>query len=79
MSVQNIIDPNLLYQIKKMSIPERILIVEDIWDSIVLSNEKLPVSDEHKHDLDSRYKEYKNNPSDGSSWIEVKNRIESKL
>ena len=61
-----------------MSVTDRLLIVEDIWDSIALSNNKLPVSDEHKSDLDSRFEDYKNDPSNASTWKEVKNRIESK-
>ncbi|MBN2423426.1 MAG: addiction module protein [Calditrichaceae bacterium] len=79
MSVQNLIDPNLLSQIKKLSISERILIVEDIWDSIAFSNEQLPITDEQKSDLDQRLADYKENPDDGDSWSEVKKRIESKL
>lgn len=79
MSEQNILDPNLLSQIKKLSVSERILIVEEIWDSIALSNEQLPVTDEQKHDLDQRLADYKKNPDDGDSWSAVKKRIESKL
>jgi len=79
MPVKNIIDSNLLAQIKKMSVTDRLLIVEDIWDSIALSNKKLPVSDEHKSDLDNRFLDYKKDPSTTSTWKDVKNRIESKL
>jgi len=79
LSAQRIIDHNLLAQIKKLSIPERVLIVEDIWDSIALSNEVLPVTKTHQQDLDRRYKDYQTNPSDSLSWEEVRNRIQSML
>ena len=79
MAVQNSIDLNLLAQIKKLSISERILIVEDIWDSIALSKEELPLIGEQKKELDKRLVDYKKNPNDGTSWKEVKNRIESNL
>ena len=79
MAVQNYLDSNLLAQIKSLSISERILIVEDIWDSIILSKEKLPITAEQKKELEKRLIDYKENPNDGASWAEVKNRIESNL
>ena len=79
MSAHSVIDPNLLAKIKKLSIQERILIVEDIWDSIALSNEDLKVTAKQKENLNRRFKDYKNDPTDGSSWPGVKNRIESRL
>jgi len=51
MAVQNFTDSNLLAQIKNLSIAVRILIVEDIWDSIALSQEKLPITAKQKKNL----------------------------
>ena len=79
MAVQNYPDSNLIDQIKSLSISERILIVEDIWDSIALSKEKLPITADQKKELEKRLKDYKENPNDGASWEEVKNRIISNL
>jgi len=79
MTSNSIKESEILSQIKKLSVPERILIVEDIWDSIILSNEELSVTDKQKKDLDKRLKDYKNDQTGGSYWSEVKNRIESKL
>ena len=42
------INPNSLENIKKLSVAERILIVEDIWDSIISSEENFPITDEQK-------------------------------
>jgi len=52
MSLHKIENSNLLSRIKKLSIAERVLIVEDIWDSIILYNEKLSVTENQKEDLD---------------------------
>ena len=79
MSIDNIEDAKLLAQIKKLSIPERILMVEDIWDSIRASHEKLTVTEAQKKDLDHRYAEYKNKPQNSSTWSGIKRRIKSKL
>jgi putative addiction module component (TIGR02574 family) len=62
----------------KCDISERILIVEDIWDSIAQFPEALPVSDKQKQELDKRLAEYHANPDSGSPWAEVKERIRAK-
>ena len=73
------INQNPIENIKKLSIAERILLVEDIWDSIISSDEDFPMSDEQKRELDSRLDAYYKNPNEGKSWKEVRNNIESQL
>ena len=73
------INPNSLENIKKLSVAERILIVEDIWDSIITSEEDFPITDEQKSELDSRLEAYYKNPTEGKSWKEVKDNIKSQL
>ncbi len=73
------INPNSLENIKKLSIAERILIVEDIWDSIISSEEDFPITDEQKRELDSRLEAYYKNPNEGKSWEEVKDNVKSQL
>lgn len=65
--------------IKKLGLRDRILIVEDIWDSITASNADYPVPDEQKKELDLRLKETANNPDKSKSWEEVKKNLQSKL
>ena len=79
MAQSNKNDQALLEQIKNLSIPERILIVENIWDSIALSNEKLSITKDQRAELNSRLKDYNNNKLNGSDWKSVKRRIESKI
>jgi putative addiction module component (TIGR02574 family) len=66
---------NPIEDIKKLSIAERILIVEDIWDSIISSNEDFPISDEQRRELDLRLDAYHKNPNVGKSWEEVRKKI----
>ncbi len=68
-----------LENIKRLSVSERILIVEDIWDSIFSSQENFPVTDEQKKELDLRLEAYNKNPKEGKSWEEVKKNIQSQL
>ena len=79
MAQSNKNDQALLEQIKNLSIPERILIVENIWDSIALSNEELSITKDQRAELNSRLKDYNNNKLNGSDWKSVKRRIESKI
>ncbi len=70
-----------LSQILKLSVPERILLVEAIWDSIVLENESksnYQLSEEQINILEEEMAAYSKNPKEGSSWEELKNRIKNK-
>ncbi|MDZ4185402.1 MAG: addiction module protein [Desulfuromonadales bacterium] len=58
-----------------LSIPERIQLVEDIWDSIAVQPEKVELSSDTKGELDKRLDEYEKNPQDQSSWDEVRSRL----
>ena len=79
MAQTNINDQALVEQIKKLSITERILIVEDIWNSIALSNDELSLTKDQKAELNRRLTDYNNNKLKGSDWKSVKKRIESKI
>ena len=59
----------------KLSIPERIQLVEDIWDTIALNIEDVELKDSEKKILDKRLKAYHRNPDEGSPWEEVYKRI----
>ncbi len=63
---------NLSEEIKKLSISERILLVEDIWDSIARDNESFELSQSQKDELDKRSRSFDENPSQGRSWEEIK-------
>lgn len=61
--------------IDKLSIAERLLLVEEIWDSIAARPETLPIPDSHKEELARRLAAYEANPRAGAPWEEVKARI----
>jgi len=74
MAIDDVSKAEIISVIIKLSLAERIQIVEDIWDSIFDSNEQLSITPEQKTELDKRYLEYKRNPDNHSSWEEVKER-----
>jgi putative addiction module component (TIGR02574 family) len=63
--------------IDQMSVAERILLVEEIWDSIAVEAE-VPLTESQRQDLQRRIAAYEANPKAGSSWEEVKARLRSK-
>jgi putative addiction module component (TIGR02574 family) len=54
---------------------ERVQLAEDIWDSVAEVPEALPLTSAQKTELDRRLAAYRQNPSAGSPWSDVKRRI----
>ena len=61
--------------IDQLTVAERILLVEEIWDSIGGEEQEIPLTEAQRQDLQRRIAEYEANPQNGSSWEEVKRRI----
>ncbi len=61
----------------RLSIAERLQLVEDIWDSIAADadTETLPITEEEKALLDERLADLEANPAAGAPWAEVRARI----
>ena len=58
--------------ILKLSVDERINLVQTLWDSIAADTEVSEISEEHKKNLDKRLEAHQNNPSDIVSWDDIK-------
>jgi len=64
-----------LEEVLQLPVPERIRIVETIWDSIADAPEALELSDEQKVELDQRLESLAKNAEAGSTWAEVRDRM----
>ena len=62
--------------IDRLSLEERMLLVEEIWDSIAAEAEALEVPQSHRDELDVRLAAKDANPRAGSSWEDVKTRVQ---
>ncbi|HKG47340.1 MAG TPA: addiction module protein [Pyrinomonadaceae bacterium] len=62
----------LTEQAKNLSIPDRIRLVEEIWDTIADENEALELTDAQKRELDRRLEWVRKNPGQGRTWDEIK-------
>lgn len=62
----------------ELSIPERIQLVEDIWDTIATEAEAVELTEDEKRIIDERLEAYHRNPDLGSPWEDVYKRIVSR-
>ena len=62
----------LTEQAKKLSIPDRIILVEEIWDTITKENQAFELTDAQERELDRRLESAKSNPGQGRTWDEIK-------
>lgn len=65
-------------EIKKLSTPEKILLVEDLWDSITVDESEVSVPESHINELDRRQKRYESAPGELLSLEELRTRIEKR-
>ena len=63
-------------EIDRLSVPEKILLVEDLWDSIASDESSVPVPRSHVEELDRRLKSYRSDPGNLLSLEELRSRIE---
>ncbi len=63
--------------VENLSIAERIMLVEQIWDSIVADQESLKATKAQQQELDRRLEAYQASPDRGASWEDVKARLQS--
>lgn len=63
----------LMAEISNLSVAERILLVEEIWDHIAETEDSaFALSDSQCVELDHRIAQYQNQPDAGRSWNDVK-------
>ncbi|MCP4680845.1 MAG: addiction module protein [Desulfobacterales bacterium] len=58
-----------------LSISERIILVEEIWDTIAAEVDAIEITEEEKNIIDKRLEAYRQNPKAVSSWDAVYKRI----
>jgi len=61
-----------------LSPPEKLQLVEDIWDDLAATPSKVPVYEWQKEELARRKANLIGTPASGLSWDEVKRRVRSR-
>lgn len=54
---------------------DRMVLVEELWDSLATAPEQVPMTDAQREDLQRRLDAYRDSPQAGSTWEEVKSRL----
>jgi putative addiction module component (TIGR02574 family) len=65
-------------EIDKLGLAEKLLLVEDVWDSIAVSNSELPMPIWQQQELDNRYKKYKEGALGLHDWEAVHEELRNK-
>ena len=60
---------------RKLSIHDRIVLVEEIWDTIAEENQAFELTDAQKRELDRRLDSASRNRGEGRTWDEIKTKF----
>ena len=69
--------PDRKFDVSSLTVAERIILVEEIWDSIVAQEESYKITQAQKTELDLRIESRKSSPESGTSWEELKSELQS--
>ncbi len=69
--MENLLPNNIL----ELSISERIQLVQDIWDTVAINNQGIPVTDNQKQELERRLNLFEENPQQVAKWEDIKQKF----
>jgi putative addiction module component (TIGR02574 family) len=64
--------------IDRLSVADRLHLVEEIWDSIADSLDTMEIPQSHQEELDRRLAAMRDDPHAGATWEVVKARLQRK-
>ncbi len=65
-------------EIDNLGLSEKLILVEDIWDSIARLNTELPMPEWQKSELNKRYKDFKDGELELHDWGTVHEGLRNK-
>lgn len=66
-------------ELLKLSVPERIQLAEDLWDSIAAEPEALPLTDAQRSEVERRLAGHDHDLASAVPWEEVRERLRQRL
>lgn len=66
-------------EINQLSMSDKILLVEDVWDTIAMDNSEISMSAWQKAELDKRYQEYSEGKLEVHDWKDVHQKLRNKF
>jgi putative addiction module component (TIGR02574 family) len=61
--------------LRRLSPAERILLAEELWDSVACDPEQVPITDAQQRELERRLAAEEADPGAGDDWEAVKKRL----
>ena len=61
--------------LQELTPSEKILLAEELWDSVASDEQLFPLTEDQKSELDARLASYSISPTEGDSWENVRDRI----
>ncbi len=68
-------DTDLTKQALSLPLPDRLQLVDDLWESILAQVEEIPLTDAQRAELDRRVARFEANPESAKPWGEVRDRL----
>ena len=68
----------LIAEINQLDLSEKILLVEDIWDSVAAANNELPMPEWQREVLGRRYERYQRGEEELHDWKAVHQSLREK-
>lgn len=62
--------------LKELSIPEKILLVQDLWDEIAQSSHGVEITPAQREELETRIQEHETHPGTYITWEELRRELE---
>jgi putative addiction module component (TIGR02574 family) len=64
-------------ELRELSTAEQLDLLEAVWDTLTASPESLPLSNEHRRELDRRLDEMARSQQAGVRWSDLRRDLES--
>jgi putative addiction module component (TIGR02574 family) len=70
---------NAAFDFRRLSVAERLQLVEDIWDSIAVeSPDAVPLTDAQRAEIDSRLVDHGRDPDSAVPWDDVRSSLQGR-
>ncbi|MEO8218630.1 MAG: addiction module protein [Acidobacteriota bacterium] len=63
-------------ELRKLPLPQRLELVEELWDTIAEDADRLPLTEAQTAELDRRLAAHDAEPDEGVSWPELRDRLQ---
>jgi putative addiction module component (TIGR02574 family) len=64
-----------LDDIRRLSVAERVALVEEIWETIEASPDALPIPEAQRQELERRLKLHREDPTAAQPWSSIRSRL----